>query len=40
VFSIGDIVIAGGLVVMLGDLFLPRVQRVSREMRTPSRANP
>ena len=29
-FSVGDIVIAGGLVVILGDLFLPRVQRVSR----------
>jgi Family of unknown function (DUF5317) len=26
-FSIGDIVIAAGLVVMLGDLFLPRAQR-------------
>lgn len=32
-FSIGDIVIAGGLVVMLGDLFLPRAQRVIRELR-------
>ena len=29
-FSIGDVVIAGGLVVMMGDLFLPRAQRVSR----------
>ena len=29
-FSVGDIVIAGGLVVILGDLFLPRVQRASR----------
>ena len=29
-FSLGDIVIAGGIVVLLGDLFLPRAQRVSR----------
>jgi hypothetical protein len=29
-FSIGDVVIAAGLLVMLADLFLPRPQRVSR----------
>jgi uncharacterized protein DUF5317 len=29
-FSVGDIVIAAGLVVILGDLFLPRVERSSR----------
>lgn len=40
VFSIGDIVIVGGLAVLLGDLFLPRLQRANGEMRTPSRANP
>jgi len=36
-FSIGDTVIAGGLVVMLGDLFLPRAQRVNprREAEMP-----
>ena len=27
ILSIGDLVIAGGLVITLGDLFLPRVQR-------------
>jgi hypothetical protein len=31
-FSIGDIVIAAGLIVTLGDLFLPRVRR---EIRPP-----
>ena len=31
VFSIGDIVIAGGLIVALGEIFLPRVQRRGRE---------
>jgi Family of unknown function (DUF5317) len=30
-FSIGDIVIAAGMLVMLGDLFLPRPRRVSRD---------
>jgi len=30
-FSIGDVVIAAGFIVMLGDLFLPRAQRVSPE---------
>jgi hypothetical protein len=30
-FSIGDLVIAAGMVVMLGDLFLPRPQRVNRD---------
>jgi len=39
-FSIGDIVIAGGLVVTLGDLFLPRVQRMNRGPAKRSRANP
>lgn len=29
-FSIGDIVIAAGFVVMLGDVFLPRAERVRR----------
>ncbi|MGH9195794.1 MAG: DUF5317 family protein, partial [Acidimicrobiia bacterium] len=41
VFSIGDVVIAGGLVVTLGELFLPRVQRGSRKTGGPlSRVNP
>ena len=39
IFSIGDVVIASGLLVILGDLFLPRVQRVRRAPRKPSRAN-
>jgi hypothetical protein len=30
-FSIGDLVIATGMVVMMGDLFLPRPKRVSRD---------
>ena len=30
-FSIGDLVIAAGMLVMLGDLFLPRPQRISRD---------
>ena len=28
VFSIGDVVIAGGVVVLLGELFLPRVEKL------------
>ena len=31
VFSIGDVIIGAGLVITLGELFLPRVQRVSRD---------
>jgi hypothetical protein len=30
-FSIGDLVIASGMVVLLGDLFLPRPKRASRD---------
>ena len=33
VFSAGDVVIAGGLIVTLGDLFLPRVRRETRPSR-------
>ena len=40
IFSIGDVVIAGGLVVTLGDLFLPRVKRETRRRESPSRVNP
>lgn len=40
VFSAGDVVIAGGLVVTLGDLFLPRVKRETRRRESPSRVNP
>jgi hypothetical protein len=39
VFSVGDVVIAAGLVVMLGDLFLPRVRRDVRPSGT-TRINP
>ena len=39
ILSIGDLVIAAGLVVTLGDLFLPRVQRSRRAPAKPSRAN-
>ncbi len=39
-FSIGDLVIAGGLVVLLGDLFLPRLQRAKRGSGKTSRVNP
>lgn len=41
-FSIGDVVIAGGLVITIGDLFLPRVQRVNRgpaDLRVQTRKN-
>ncbi len=31
VFSIGDVILGAGLVLTLGELFLPRVQRVSRD---------
>jgi hypothetical protein len=40
VFSVGDIVIAGGLVVTLGDLLLPRVKRQARRSENASRVNP
>ena len=30
-FSIGDVIIGAGLILTLGELFLPRVQRVSRD---------
>jgi len=40
VFSIGDVVIAGGLVVTLGDLFLPRLKRETLSPEKMSRANP
>jgi Family of unknown function (DUF5317) len=40
VFSLGDVVIAGGLLVTLGDLFLPRVRRETRQCGNPSRVNP
>ena len=40
VFSVGDVVIAGGLVVTLGDLLLPRVKREARRCENASRVNP
>ena len=40
VFSAGDVVIAGGLVVTLGELFLPRVKRETRRRESPSQINP
>lgn len=40
VFSAGDVVIAGGLVVTLGDLLLPRVKREARRSENASRVNP
>ena len=40
VFSVGDVVIAGGLVITLGDLFLPRVKREARRSENASRVNP
>lgn len=40
VFSIGDVVIAGGLVVTLGDFLLPRLKREARRSENASRANP
>jgi len=39
ILSIGDLVIGTGLVVTLGDLFLPRLQRSRRAPAKPSRAN-
>ena len=35
-FSAGDVIIAAGLVVTLGELFLPMVQRVSRGRPSPT----
>ena len=40
VFSIGDVVIAAGLVVVVGDLFLPRLQQVGGRSEKTSRVNP
>jgi Family of unknown function (DUF5317) len=40
IFSAGDVVIAGGLVVTLGDLLLPRVKRDARRSENASRVNP
>jgi hypothetical protein len=40
VFSIGDVVIAGGLVVTFGDLLLPRAKREARRSENTSRVNP
>ena len=39
ILSIGDLVIGAGLVVALGDLFLPRVQRSRQAPAKASRAN-
>jgi Family of unknown function (DUF5317) len=39
ILSIGDLVIAGGLLVTVGDLFLPRIQRSRQAPPKPSRAN-
>ena len=39
ILSIGDLVIGAGLLVTLGDLFLPRVQRSRQAPAKPSRAN-
>lgn len=39
ILSIGDLVIGAGLVVTLGDLFLPRVQRSRQAPAKASRAN-
>ena len=35
-FSVGDVIIGAGLVITLGELFLPRVQRVSRGRPSPT----
>ncbi len=35
-FSIGDVIIGAGLIVTLGELLLPRVQRVSRDGPSPT----
>ena len=40
VFSVGDVVIAAGLVVVGGDLFMPRLQRAGRGSEKTSRVNP
>jgi len=39
ILSIGDLVIGAGLVITLGDLFLPRVQRSRQAPAKASRAN-
>jgi Family of unknown function (DUF5317) len=40
IFSIGDVVIAGGLALTMGELFLPRVKREAEAHKSASRANP
>jgi len=35
VFSIGDVIVAGGLILTLGDLFLPRLQRRPQDGASP-----
>jgi len=40
VFSAGDVVIAGGLIITLGDFFLPRVKRETRRRESPACVKP
>lgn len=40
VFSIGDLIIVGGLAVTVGELVLPRVKREARPPKSASRVNP